>query len=124
MPKPPESPRSPSDLACDLCGDQGPLLLRPKCHLTAPLAVELDGDQLILRCYVPECSREVARFTVVRDGASPAIDVEKVMRLVERYAIDHAYAAYAAKGEEQRKATSKLADETYKQIRAALSPKP
>ena len=53
-------------VGCDLCGDQGPLLLRARCHLTAPLQVTLDGDELILRCYVPECSREVARFRVVR----------------------------------------------------------
>jgi len=51
---------------CDLCGDQGPLLLTSKCHLTAPLQAVLDGDTLILKCYVPECGREVARFKVVR----------------------------------------------------------
>lgn len=51
---------------CEFCGDQGPLLLRARCHLTAPLRVVLDGDQLVVRCYVPDCDREVARFTVVR----------------------------------------------------------
>lgn len=54
------------DLSCDLCGDQGPLLLQAKCHMTAPLRVVLDGDTLILFCYVPECNREVARFKVER----------------------------------------------------------
>ena len=49
---------------CDLCGDQSKLLLKARCHLTAPLMAELDGDILILRCYVPECMREVARFCV------------------------------------------------------------
>lgn len=53
---------------CDLCGDQGPLLLKAKCHLTAPLAVTLDGDVLIVRCYLPACGREVARFNIVRPG--------------------------------------------------------
>lgn len=52
--------------SCDLCGDQGPLLLHAKCHLTAPLKVTLDGDTLIVACYLPECGREVARFKVVR----------------------------------------------------------
>lgn len=51
---------------CDLCGDQGPLLLRARCHLTAPLAVSLEGETLIVRCYVPNCGREVVRFEVVR----------------------------------------------------------
>jgi hypothetical protein len=26
----------------------------------------LEGDTLTLKCYLPECQREVARFTVVR----------------------------------------------------------
>lgn len=53
-------------IGCYLCGDQGPLLLRQRCHLTAPLQCVLDGDTLILKCYVPECGAEVARFTVFR----------------------------------------------------------
>lgn len=52
---------------CEFCGDQGPLLLKAKCHLTAPLLAELDGSTLILKCYLPSCMKEVARFTVVRD---------------------------------------------------------
>jgi hypothetical protein len=51
---------------CDLCGDQGPLFLHARCHLTAPLQVSLEDDVLIIRCYVPECNREVARFKVQR----------------------------------------------------------
>jgi len=55
---------------CDLCatGAELPksLGLHAKCHLTAPLAVRFEGDVLILSCYVPECSREVGRFKVVR----------------------------------------------------------
>jgi hypothetical protein len=57
---PSQSPsQSPS---CDLCGDQGPLVLMSRCHFTAPLRVERNGESLILRCYLPECGREVARF--------------------------------------------------------------
>jgi hypothetical protein len=55
-----------SNPSCELCGDQGPLLLHARCHLTAPLLAELDGDLLVLRCYVPGCRREVARFRVDR----------------------------------------------------------
>jgi hypothetical protein len=62
-------------LACDLCGDQGPLLLKARCHLTAPLQVVLDGDTLILKCYLPDCGREVARFQIARG------DVAEQLRL-------------------------------------------
>lgn len=55
------------DASCDLCGDQGPLLLNAKCHLTAPLRVTLLGDEMIINCYLPECGREVARFPIKRD---------------------------------------------------------
>ena len=112
--------------ACDLCGDQGPLLLRPKCHLTAPLAVDLDGNQLILRCYVPECSREVARFTVDRDGGPPAIDVEKVMGLVQRARHSSFLAGYE-RGQgapDEAGQYNRDAEEAEQGIRAALSPKP
>lgn len=66
-----EQQRAPQ-AGCDLCDDQGPLFMRARCHLTAPLQVTLDGDVLILRCYVPECSREVARYPVVRSPLSVA----------------------------------------------------
>lgn len=49
---------------CEFCGNQWPLTLRGKCHLTAPLLAELYGDELVLRCYIPSCGREVARFMV------------------------------------------------------------
>jgi len=55
---------------CELCGDQPSqeeMHLRAKCHLTAPLQVTLDGQVLILRCYLPNCGREVARFRVVEE---------------------------------------------------------
>lgn len=54
------------DTSCEFCGDQGPLFLHARCHLTAPLAVELDGNTLIIRCYIPDCRKEVARFEVQR----------------------------------------------------------
>ena len=63
-------PESPDVPGCDVCGDQGPLLLRARCHLTAPLLVTLDGNTLILQCYLPDCRREVARFEVQR-GSLP-----------------------------------------------------
>lgn len=49
---------------CDLCGDQKALWLESGCHFTAPLAARLEGEWLIISCYVPECNREVARFKV------------------------------------------------------------
>ena len=48
---------------CDLCGDvPSTLFLQARCHPTAPLRVRKEGSTLILTCYVPECSREVARL--------------------------------------------------------------
>jgi hypothetical protein len=37
--------------------------------MTAPLQVSLDGDTLILSCYLPDCRREVGRFTIDRNGS-------------------------------------------------------
>ncbi len=51
---------------CEFCGSSGPLQLTPRCHTCAPLMAILEGDTLTLKCYLPECQREVARFTVVR----------------------------------------------------------
>lgn len=54
---------------CDLCDDNtipAKLMLHGKCHMTAPLRVTLEGNVLILTCYIPECSREVGRFIVQR----------------------------------------------------------
>lgn len=55
--------------ACDLCHDDKGipevLFLHARCHMTAPLQVSMEGDVLIIRCYIPECSREVGRFKVV-----------------------------------------------------------
>ena len=48
---------------CDFCGDtETALFLMPRCHPLAPLRAVKDGDMLVLRCYVPECDREVARL--------------------------------------------------------------
>lgn len=52
---------------CELCGDW-PVLLSPRCHLNAPLKAEMEDEKtLILRCYVPECGREVARFNLAEE---------------------------------------------------------
>ena len=52
---------------CELCGDaDGQLFLAARCHPTAPLRAVLEGDVLTLRCYLPECDREVVRLRVVR----------------------------------------------------------
>ena len=49
---------------CEFCGDF-PVRLVGRCHPTAPLRAELTSEgELILRCYVPECGREVARMKV------------------------------------------------------------
>lgn len=53
-------------ISCELCGDQGPLLLQSRCHMTAPLRVTLEGDEMIMNCYLPDCNREVARFKIQR----------------------------------------------------------
>lgn len=58
-------PKPQVKVQCGLCDESNVLQLRTKCHLSAPLKVELvDQKTLILRCYVPDCSREVARFTI------------------------------------------------------------
>lgn len=52
---------------CELCSDNSipaVLVLKGRCHMTAPLQVTLEGNVLILRCYIPECRREVGRFIV------------------------------------------------------------
>lgn len=51
--------------ACELCGDQGPLFLHARCHLTAPLQASIEDGVLTLSCYLPDCRREVARYRVV-----------------------------------------------------------
>jgi hypothetical protein len=56
---------------CDLCGDaDGALFLRARCHLTAPLLARLDGEWLILSCYLPTCGREVVRLKVATGVAT------------------------------------------------------
>lgn len=48
---------------CELCGDiDGPLFLQARCHPSAPLKAIKEGSTLILRCYIPECDREVVRL--------------------------------------------------------------
>ena len=48
---------------CELCGDvDGRLFLQARCHPSAPLRAVKEGNVLILRCYLPECDREVVRL--------------------------------------------------------------
>lgn len=52
---------------CELCSDNSipeVLVLHGRCHMTAPLQVTLEGNVLILSCYIPECRREIGRFIV------------------------------------------------------------
>lgn len=55
---------------CDLCEDQptnDELYLHAVCHMTAPLQATMkEGKYLTLRCYIPDCAREVATFEVVK----------------------------------------------------------
>jgi hypothetical protein len=54
---------------CDLCtessGKPEELFLHGRCHMTAPVQVSIIEDVLIVRCYVPECGREIVKFRVV-----------------------------------------------------------
>ena len=49
---------------CDLCSSADPLHLHAKCHNNAPLHATLEGGEIVLRCYVPSCLREVARYRI------------------------------------------------------------
>jgi hypothetical protein len=54
---------------CSLCGDtDGRLFLHARCHPSAPLRAVKDGDVLILRCYLPDCDREVARLRLASNS--------------------------------------------------------
>ncbi len=96
---------------CEFCGDQGPLLLRARCHLTAPLAITLDGNTLIVSCYVPECGKEVARFQVPRSAAaSPALPT-LLKRIVIAWDSDDSLDFLAAMRAARKVLGLKLADE-------------
>lgn len=53
--------------SCDLCDDAGPLYLHARCHLTAPLKAAMEDGVLTLSCYIPECSRIVAKFKILQE---------------------------------------------------------
>jgi hypothetical protein len=56
-----EQPKNEAE--CSLCGDMdGALFLRARCHPSAPLRAIKEDDVLILRCYLPDCDREVVRL--------------------------------------------------------------
>ena len=63
---------------CELChdkkGEPEAFALRARCHMTAPLQATYDARTgvLTLRCYIRECSREIASFKVeARLGRAP-----------------------------------------------------
>lgn len=52
-------------LKCDLCGDQPEtVFLHAHCHLTAPLQVSIENGEVVCRCYVPTCNREIVRLAL------------------------------------------------------------
>ncbi len=56
---------------CEFCDDvTAEMFLYARCHPTAPLMARKEGPILILSCYLPECAREVARFTILSRAAS------------------------------------------------------
>ena len=59
---------------CELCGDF-PARLHSKCHPSAPLRMELATPTLlIVRCYVPTCNREVAKFVLLAEETAASAD--------------------------------------------------
>ena len=48
---------------CDLCNNPA-MHLHSKCHITAPLRAEIEGNILTLFCYLPDCNRKIASFTI------------------------------------------------------------
>ena len=48
---------------CDLCGDiPEEIFIHGKCHMSAPLQASIIGDEIILRCYLPECQRLIVKY--------------------------------------------------------------
>ncbi len=56
---------------CDLCEGDGPVRLFAKCHLGGPLMLTIEGEEIIVRCYVPECRREVVRLPFTKGCGHP-----------------------------------------------------
>jgi hypothetical protein len=49
---------------CELCLDW-PVRLTSRCHPTAPLRIDMiDEKTVVVYCYIPECKRELCRFTI------------------------------------------------------------
>ena len=72
--------------ACTLCGDvDRALFLRARCHPSAPLRAIKEGDVLVLRCYVPDCDREVVRLDLA--GAT-LTETRPARRSMKRAAAD------------------------------------
>ena len=50
-------------MKCDLCNEPA-LHIHSRCHITAPLRVEIEGNELKLYCYLPECNRHIATYRI------------------------------------------------------------
>lgn len=58
----------PDELKCEFCGDvPHEIFLHAKCHLTAPLQVSIVDGWILIRCYLPECLRLVAKFKLAEE---------------------------------------------------------
>lgn len=55
---------------CEFCDEvNGEMFLHAKCHIAAPLEVSVVDGWLIIRCYLPDCGKEVARFKLANEEA-------------------------------------------------------
>ncbi len=63
---------------CERCGDQpSPEEIQhlvARCHLPGPLSASIVDGILNLRCYLPDCGREVATFRIRLPTRSPEED--------------------------------------------------
>lgn len=61
-------------LGCDLCQDEDgkpqAIFIHGRCHMSAPSWVSIEDGHLVVRCYVPDCQREIARFEIVEAHVS------------------------------------------------------
>lgn len=56
---------SENEKSCELCGEVNEqMFLAARCHPSAPLMAIKHESVLILKCYLPECGREVVRFNL------------------------------------------------------------
>lgn len=53
--------------ACGECGSLHDLVMVPRCHPGAPTRISSQSSNLVVRCYVPECSRVVVILELEAD---------------------------------------------------------